>query len=63
MDPVPTQFRLWGRSSGPHPCGNPGASLKPTARNSGGPMSGVYMILVFIGVLAVLNKFEFGRFD
>lgn len=29
----------------------------------GGPMSGIYMILVFLAVLAALNKFEFGRFD
>jgi ribose/xylose/arabinose/galactoside ABC-type transport system permease subunit len=29
----------------------------------GGPMSGIYMILVFVAVLAALNRFEFGRFD
>jgi len=26
-------------------------------------MSGIYMILVFLGVFLALNKFEFGRFD
>jgi len=45
------------------PCGNTAASLKPTPSDSGGPMSGIYMILVFVGVLAALNYFEFGRFD
>ncbi|MBU2308871.1 MAG: hypothetical protein KKG89_18605 [Alphaproteobacteria bacterium] len=32
-------------------------------KTSGGPMSGIYMILVFVAVMAALNKFEFGRFD
>jgi hypothetical protein len=32
-------------------------------KTSGGPMSGIYMILVFLAVMAALNKFEFGRFD
>jgi ribose/xylose/arabinose/galactoside ABC-type transport system permease subunit len=27
------------------------------------PMSGIYMILVFLAVMAALNRFEFGRFD
>ena len=31
--------------------------------SSGGPMSGIYMILVFLAVMAALNRFEFGRFD
>jgi len=26
-------------------------------------MSGIYAILIFIAVMAALNKFEFGRFD
>jgi len=26
-------------------------------------MSGIYMILVFLVVMAALNRFEFGRFD
>jgi hypothetical protein len=26
-------------------------------------MSGILMILVFLGVMAALNRFEFGRFD
>jgi len=26
-------------------------------------MSGIYMILVFVAVMAALNRFEFGRFD
>jgi len=26
-------------------------------------MSGIYMILVFLAVMAALNRFEFGRFD
>jgi ribose/xylose/arabinose/galactoside ABC-type transport system permease subunit len=29
----------------------------------GAPMSGIYMILVFLGVFLALNRFEFGRFD
>ncbi|MFZ5721778.1 MAG: hypothetical protein ACOY5Y_20165 [Pseudomonadota bacterium] len=29
----------------------------------GGPMSGIVQILVFLAVLAALNRFEFGRFD
>jgi hypothetical protein len=29
----------------------------------GGPMSGIYMILVFLAVMAALNRFEFCRFD
>jgi ribose/xylose/arabinose/galactoside ABC-type transport system permease subunit len=27
------------------------------------PMSGIYMILLFVVVMAALNRFEFGRFD
>jgi hypothetical protein len=27
------------------------------------PVSGILMILVFLGVMAALNRFEFGRFD
>jgi len=26
-------------------------------------MSGIFMILVFLGVMLALNRFEFGRFD
>jgi len=26
-------------------------------------MSGIYMILAFLVVMAALNRFEFGRFD
>jgi hypothetical protein len=26
-------------------------------------MSGIYMILAFLAVMAALNRFEFGRFD
>jgi len=37
--------------------------LKPGHQTSGGPMSGIYMILAFIAVFAALNRFEFGRFD
>jgi hypothetical protein len=32
-------------------------------KTSGGPMSGIYMILAFLAVMAALNRFEFGRFD
>ena len=45
------------------PCRLPRASLKPTPTDSGGPMSGIYMILAFVAVFAALNRFEFGRFD
>jgi ribose/xylose/arabinose/galactoside ABC-type transport system permease subunit len=34
-----------------------------TISELGVPMSGIYMILVFVAVMAALNKFEFGRFD
>ena len=27
------------------------------------PVSGIYMIIVFLVVMAALNRFEFGRFD
>jgi ribose/xylose/arabinose/galactoside ABC-type transport system permease subunit len=37
--------------------------LKPAHPPCGVPMSGIYMILVFVAVMAALNKFEFGRFD
>ena len=37
--------------------------LKPAHLSSGGPMSGIYMILAFLAVFAALNRFEFGRFD
>jgi len=26
-------------------------------------MSGIYVIIAFIAVIALLNRFEFGRFD
>jgi hypothetical protein len=45
------------------PCPDPLASLKATHQSSGGYMSGIYMILVFVAVMAALNRFEFGRFD
>jgi len=44
-------------------CPRESASLKPRQQSSGGPMSGIYMILVFVAVMAALNRFEFGRFD
>ena len=37
--------------------------LKPAHPPCGVPMSGIYMILVFVAVMAALNRFEFGRFD
>jgi ribose/xylose/arabinose/galactoside ABC-type transport system permease subunit len=36
---------------------------KAGPQSFGGPMSGIYMILVFLAVMAALNRFEFGRFD
>jgi len=43
----------------------PGAALGKAHGISvpGGSMSGVYMILAFVAVMAALNRFEFGRFD
>jgi hypothetical protein len=37
--------------------------VKAHATDSGGHMSGIYMILAFVAVFAALNRFEFGRFD
>lgn len=42
---------------------NGGRIAKAGHKNSGGPMSGILQILVFLAVLAALNRFEFGRFD
>jgi ribose/xylose/arabinose/galactoside ABC-type transport system permease subunit len=40
------------------------ASIKPGQQTSlGAPMSGIYVIVAFIAVIALLNRFEFGRFD
>jgi len=38
-------------------------AAKAGPQSFGGPMSGIYMILVFLAVMAALNRFEFGRFD
>jgi hypothetical protein len=32
-------------------------------QSSGGPMAGIGVIIVFLVVMAALNRFEFGRFD
>ena len=41
----------------------PNHLAKAGPQSFGGPMSGIYMILVFVAVMAALNRFEFGRFD
>lgn len=51
-----------------HRPGRPGLPHRPRlakahATDSGGHMSGIYMILAFVAVFAALNRFEFGRFD
>lgn len=37
--------------------------LKPSHRASERPMSGILAIVIFLAVIAGLNRFEFGRFD
>jgi hypothetical protein len=44
-------------------CSGSVASLKPLQQNSGGLMAGIGVIIVFLVVMAALNRFEFGRFD
>jgi hypothetical protein len=39
------------------------ALAKAPASTSGGPMSGILQILVFVAAMAALNIFEFGRLD
>jgi ribose/xylose/arabinose/galactoside ABC-type transport system permease subunit len=44
-------------------CRGRAASLKPLQQNFGGPMAGIGVIVLFLVVMAALNRFEFGRFD
>ena len=43
-------------------CGCGGAPIKPGQPSLENPM-GVYVIVAFIAVIAILNRVEFGRFD
>jgi ribose/xylose/arabinose/galactoside ABC-type transport system permease subunit len=44
-------------------CGSRRAPIKPHNEPSEPPMTGIAVIVVFILVIAVLNRVEFGRFD
>ena len=44
-------------------CEPPSSQLKPDHRVSERAMSGILAIVIFIAVIAGLNRFEFGRFD
>jgi len=44
-------------------CGRDGASLKPGQVPWRPPMLGIAAIVIFIAVIAILNRVEFGRFD
>jgi hypothetical protein len=47
-------------------CGAHAASLEPAHLPWAEPerrMSAIYTVLIFIAVIAALNKFEYGRFD
>jgi hypothetical protein len=57
--PPPSSSRRWRRALP----ARVGLAKAHRIKTSGGPMSGIYMILVFVAVMAILNKVEFGRFD
>jgi hypothetical protein len=51
-----------GRPRRTSACGQGGAPIKPGQPSLESPM-GVYVIVAFIAVIAILNRVEFGRFD
>jgi hypothetical protein len=44
-------------------CGRGAAPIKPGHPSLERPMEGIYVIIAFIAVIAILNRVEFGRFD